>query len=231
MKLAAILISVVASNFAYPAQAEDSPKSFQCPESLPSDAAREEAVKSYVDWVTKNHPDWTISQIAASRVALLEAHHCERTLAYMRAEARKSNSPASVRQACIRPNGTRYFTAAGGGNCAPVPIESGWVNFQLSQDYIVDVLPDRIVREADGVKLWTQFFLAAPSDSSDARWRYDHLKSVTKYFCKTKQMLLIQGTYSLRGTVTYERLSNEAVTEEIEPGTVSEELYDYVCRA
>lgn len=57
---------------------------FACPESLESHEAREAAVTQFVDWAKSAHPDWTLQDLAGYRIRLLEAHHCDATLAAIR---------------------------------------------------------------------------------------------------------------------------------------------------
>jgi len=53
----------------------------QCPEHLPNDEARQAAAKSFLLWIQKHHPDWTINQVIDLRVRLLTSHHSDKTLA------------------------------------------------------------------------------------------------------------------------------------------------------
>jgi hypothetical protein len=70
-----------------PATDEELSAVFLCPESLLDDKARETAVEAFVEWVVDHHPDWTLEQLAGFRLRLLASHHCEATLAAIRAEA------------------------------------------------------------------------------------------------------------------------------------------------
>jgi hypothetical protein len=66
-------------------------RTFVCPESLPSDAARKDAVKLFVEQYAAIHPETTIAQFTYYRISLLEKHHCSVTLAAMGL----SDSPAA----------------------------------------------------------------------------------------------------------------------------------------
>lgn len=114
-------------------------------------------------------------------------------------------------------------------NCQSQFLEETWDNFAITRHFIADYMPTKIVRENDGIKVWTQFFFAEPVSSDDAKWHYDYVKGVTKYYCGIRQMMLIQATYFYKSERIYERLSNEAVMEEIEPDTLSETLYTKLC--
>jgi len=59
-------------------------KSFQCPESLPSKEAREEAVLKFITWAQQAHPEWTIKEFVDYRMKLLVAHKCTATLEKIR---------------------------------------------------------------------------------------------------------------------------------------------------
>lgn len=58
----------------------DFSKTFHCPEALPSDSARADAVHNFLLWAQQSHPDLTIEEIVELRIRLLEEHHCEKTL-------------------------------------------------------------------------------------------------------------------------------------------------------
>ena len=58
---------------------------FQCPDRLPSDAARTAELMAYLDWMRSLHPDWSMPKVTGFRLYLLEEHHCDRTLAVIQA--------------------------------------------------------------------------------------------------------------------------------------------------
>lgn len=207
----------------------DFSKSFRCPEDLPTDKAREKSVQTFLTWVQQSHPNLTIRKTVELRAKLLEEHYCEKTLANMRSSSALVEN-GSPRNLCTSDDGRRYFSDELAAHCVPVPLEHGWANFHSEPKVVVDVMPSKRVKERDGTKIWAQFFLAEPVPSDDGRWSYDYVKSITKYFCGTKQQLLIQGTYSLKGSRVYERSATESLMEEIEPGTLAEGLYNYACK-
>ncbi|MDR7295463.1 uncharacterized protein YecT (DUF1311 family) [Pelomonas aquatica] len=53
---------------------------FVCPESLPTDAMRQQESKRFLDGVANAHPNWTLADVIAHRVALLTEHGCTQTL-------------------------------------------------------------------------------------------------------------------------------------------------------
>jgi hypothetical protein len=56
---------------------------FQCPEALANDEARATELKAFLDWMRSQHPGWSMPKVTGSRLYLLEAHHCDKTLAYI----------------------------------------------------------------------------------------------------------------------------------------------------
>jgi hypothetical protein len=59
-------------------------KSFECPESLPNKAARDEAVRNFIAWARAAHPDWTLEEFVDYRMRLLVTHKCTATLERIR---------------------------------------------------------------------------------------------------------------------------------------------------
>jgi len=88
MKLNRLPLILLAAAFAVPALAQSADKdklaevdrNFVCPENLPTDAARQEAVKQYLLSVGDAWPGVTVNQMIAFRVALLNKHNCTKTL-------------------------------------------------------------------------------------------------------------------------------------------------------
>jgi len=62
---------------------------FECPEALKDDAARRAASRDFSAWVHRSHPDWTAAKLTGYRLYVLEKHHCDKSIAAMRADAAK----------------------------------------------------------------------------------------------------------------------------------------------
>ncbi|NOU01916.1 MAG: hypothetical protein HOO95_10145 [Gallionella sp.] len=202
--------------------------SFQCPENIPTEQKQKKALSDFINWAMQKYPNITTEQFVALRLEMLEKNKCAKTLASIKSN--ESPEASNNRYQCLKGNGSLYFSSVGGEECQSVPLEADWVNFRVEPDLIVDIIPSKVVKEIDGTKIWSQYYLAQVASSSDGAWKYNYVKSVTKYFCKTKQQLLIQGVYYLNGEIQHERLSNESIIEEIEPGTISELILDYACK-
>lgn len=131
---------------------------------------------------------------------------------------------------CLSDNGGKYISHKNTDTCVPYTVPKGWITVMATENDIVDIMPNTIVREKDGVKIWAHFYSAQPSTMENNDIQYDGVKSISKYYCNKKQTRMIQATYTLGRTIVYERLANEAIMEEIEPGTVNEKIYEYVCK-
>jgi hypothetical protein len=59
---------------------------FRCPEALPTAEDRDQAVLQFINWAQEAHGDWTIPQVLAFRMQLLEKHDCQETLENIRAQ-------------------------------------------------------------------------------------------------------------------------------------------------
>ena len=204
-------------------------KSFQCPESLPTKEAREEAVLKFIAWAQQAHPEWTVEEFVEYRTQLLVDHHCDATLAII-----KRNSvapvPNSVRYRCPDKAGRAFFTNRLTEACVPVPLTAGWTNFVENSEFLLDIQMSTVVREAGGVLIWTHYYLAEPLGTSDG-WEYDEMIARSTFYCGKRQTKLLEGTYRLRGQVVHTATQAEAYLEEVEPGTLSEDLYLQLCPA
>lgn len=207
----------------------DYSKTFQCPENLTTAQDQKNSLQEFLNWAQKKYPDLTVAKVVELRTKLLKEHHCNKTLAKIQESSHEVQAQNPItRYQCLKNNGGLYFSTVRNEKCKSIQLEAGWENFLTEEGFMVDINPSKIVREKDGAKIWARFYLAQPS--SGGSFTYNYVQSVTKYFCQSKQQLLIQGTYRLNGAVRFERLSTEAVMEEIEPGTISELLLNYVCK-
>lgn len=124
----------------------------------------------------------------------------------------------------------RFFAQENSGGCVWVRHEE---NSQLifgSMNYVFTYFPDSVVRENNSVKYWYNAYFPNPyPDSEHGRFEYDQVKAATKLDCKRRQQTFIQGTYFLNSKTVYERSAKASIVEEIEPGTVAEQLLLRFC--
>jgi hypothetical protein len=86
ISIAAVIgaVSLTAGTHAVPPPSHATEYSFVCPEALPTDQARVNALGDFVQWFRARHPDTTVGGMLAARYALLESHHCKQTLTNIR---------------------------------------------------------------------------------------------------------------------------------------------------
>jgi len=130
---------------------------------------------------------------------------------------------------CLDADNKKYISYEYTDTCVDYTVPDGWITVMATENNIVDIMPNTIVREKDGVKIWAHFYSAQLNSMGKNDIQYDGMKSISKFYCKKKQTKMIQATYTLGRDVVYERLEDEAIMEEIEPGTVNEKIYEYVC--
>ena len=208
-------------------------RQFQCPENLKNDKERELNINDTNIWfATNSGQPLTLNNLISFRMKLLTEHNCTVTLSNIAKQNANSanNTSQPGRYLCKVANGTKTFDKENTGNCISISLERDWKNIVFSNTAVVDVLPLKIVREGDNVKIWSQFYLAKSYAYTNPQFNYDRLKQISRFLCKSKQVQLIQGTYMLGEKVMYDRLSNEMITEEIEPGTINETIYNYACK-
>jgi hypothetical protein len=70
-------------------------RTFVCPESLPSDEARNDAVKLFLEEAAAVQPTITVKQLTEFRVAMLKKHKCRATLANIAVAPAATAAPAT----------------------------------------------------------------------------------------------------------------------------------------
>lgn len=71
-------------------------RTFVCPEDLPTDQARQDAVKLFLEQVAAVQPKVTLREITEYRVSLLKKHQCSQTLANIITDPAQTSNPAPV---------------------------------------------------------------------------------------------------------------------------------------
>ncbi|MDR7134557.1 uncharacterized protein J2X06_001741 [Lysobacter niastensis] len=67
-------------------------KAFHCPEDLPTDEARTDALTAFLQTARREHPNITTSELLSLRVRLIHDHQCDRTLASMASPPKSGRS-------------------------------------------------------------------------------------------------------------------------------------------
>ncbi len=96
-QLTLVLLAVALPAHAEPDKAKlaEIDRSFTCPETLPDGAAKQNALKQFVDQVAAAWPEVTIAQFTAFRMTVLEKHGCTQTLEAVRQHNQDSGKAPS----------------------------------------------------------------------------------------------------------------------------------------
>jgi hypothetical protein len=144
-----------------------------------------------------------------------------------------ANAATGTRYLCTRDGRRSFSETPQGVSCSVLHDEPGWTAIVSSPNFIVSYHPASVVREGDTVTAGFQVNLASPvsyvgSDGSD-KFQYDSIRASYRFYCLARQQVLIQGTYKLGTKNVHERLSSEAILEEIKPNTIAETLLKFFC--
>lgn len=91
---AVLLLACLDPGFARgsPLSDEQFATTFRCPELFATDEDRDRATDGFLTWARSQHGDWTMDQLIAYRVRLLERHHCEKTLTNVHAHGQDATT-------------------------------------------------------------------------------------------------------------------------------------------
>ena len=111
MKLLKLVPTLMAAMAASAAQAQNAEqkmvaqidRTFVCPEYLATDEARNDALKLFLKQVTTAKPSVTVEEAIQFRVAMLQKHECNETLAHI--DVSPVDNPAADLKAAQHPSG------------------------------------------------------------------------------------------------------------------------------
>jgi hypothetical protein len=155
-------------------------RDFVCPEQMPSDAARMAALKAFMENVAKATPDASVLHILEFRRALLEKHHCERTLQNMQQADARVLGGAVLDQPWLPINGPPR---------AELYVSAGFLRLYID--------PRRPTEHAVETFVRTKF--PAPAETNVTHVRYDEVVSHNVYYCQSHAYALVQNDYFLGG--------------------------------
>lgn len=144
--------------------------------------------------------------------------------------ASHASAEGARRYRCTDSNGERRFTQTHEKGCEEIRLGRGWKNFGVLPSAIVDIRPADIISVGDARSIWVRFYLAQVAQDVHGKWRYDYVESQHRFFCGKRETRLVRGTYKLHNRTVYLKRPQEAVNESVDPGTVNEALYRFVCK-
>ncbi len=178
-------VSAAAAAPAVPASVDSQ---FVCPEALPNDQARREALRAFLKSVAAVRGATVMDSIYFRRV-LLQKHGCQKTLQNMR------NADAAVQAAVDRGDVSNV-------NWLPVQYQGPpGVRVELAA---FDLQPTRDPRDAaePAVEVYVKLTVPSPRETNVTHTMYDTVVSHDIFYCRSARYALIENDYFLSGKRT-----------------------------
>jgi len=155
-------------------------KAFICPESLPDEKTRMNALHDFLDAVTRAAPDKSLPDVLVYRRTLLRTHGCTQTLKSLDA------ADAAVARGDIQDQ-------------AWFPLNSGLAGVELSvsSSYLKLYNDSRLAGRA--VETYARIDLSRPARTNVTHVAYDQVVSHVVYYCQAHAYALIENDYFLTG--------------------------------
>lgn len=181
----------------------------KCPEQYKSQKEIDKHYKQLFKEYIIIHPNATLDDFLEYRYNWLIKNNCVGTLQTSNNNIAKHDIPNSGIYMSISKDEHKYFTRFNEAESVPYTLPKGWKNLYMSHNVVIDVKTNNIIKEKDGIKIWTHIYMTEAAISNEHHFKYDGVKGLNKFYCKKKQVMLIHGTYTLGRRIVYERSSNE----------------------
>ncbi len=196
-------------------------RGFICPETLPNDQARAEALRAFFTAVRSEAPHATILDAVHFRYETLQKHGCRQTLQQMQAAAAPSSDP---------PGEITWLPVPFGG----APGET----LAISDIGLVPVVDPRWPAE-HAVKAYVKLTFPSAQESNPIHVNYDTVISHNIYYCESGRYALIENDYFLSGKPAFQdpspatHIGSTDVYEitPVRPGSPNEAAVPPACRA
>lgn len=182
-------------------------RTFICPEDLPSDEARNSAVKLFLEQLAAVEPNITVSELGEYRMSLLKKHECRQTLANI------ANSGSGAKTGGTNP--TDHWVQAG----RIVTNQSG-ITITVDMDSMVSAGPDRM-------RVWIKYRNDNPdSDGVQETLVYEQLDCARRLHAT---MSLVR--YSADSRVMSNDKGSASDNEPIIPDSLLAHILPFTCAA
>jgi hypothetical protein len=207
LSLALLPIAGAFAQSALDAKLDDIDRSFVCPENQPSDQARRDAVKQFLEQMTALQPSPTIGQVMDFRAALLRKHNCTKTLANMEAGAQSSEENPNIADRSSKDRWEQIEKTSGAN---PITVS-------------VDV--DRVVVGPEYTRIWIRYLNDQP-DQKKAKQQLVH----EKIDCLKKSHLAVSlYAYDVNGQVLFGGSDESGELDPVTQGTLLADVLPFVC--
>jgi hypothetical protein len=203
----------------------DSPTStikrqFVCPEMLPNDQARSDALRKFMDSMSKIAPDEGIVDVLNYRKVLLQKHGCIKTLDALQASREAVLNGAVSQQT--------WFPVLNNSN----------VSLSVSMSYIEPYFDPRY-SSSRAIDTYVKTTFATNQQTNVTHHAFDEVVSHSVYYCDNKQYALIENDYFLSGAEVFKDPSVASVVASTNvydvvptpPGSLNEIAARWACQA
>ena len=193
---------------------------FVCPETLPSDQARTDALSNFMESMSKAAPDEGIVDVLRYRKLLLQKHACTETLRSLQASRNAILDGAVLEQAWI-----------------PV-LNNPNVGLSVSTSYI-ESFTDPRYPSSRAIDTYVKITFTTNQQTNVTRHVYDTVVSHNVYYCGKRQYALIENDYFLSGTEIFKDQSVASLVASTNvydvaptpPGSLNELAANWTCQA
>jgi hypothetical protein len=182
-------------------------RTFVCPEDLPSDEARDTALKLFLQQVAAIEPKTTVGDMISYRVSLLKKHQCRQTLANLAQSATPSEEPTS--------HPASHWEHAG-----RVVNNGNGVTIAVDMDSMVDAGPGRM-------RTWIRYTNDKPDANDVKEWMiYEQLDCARSY-----HSTMSLYSYAEDGHIISSEKGSTADEEPIIPDSILAGILPFTCAA
>jgi hypothetical protein len=207
LSLAALPIVGAFGQSARDPKLDDIDRAFVCPESLPGDQARVDAIKRFLEQMTALQPSPSIGQIMDFRASLLRKHNCRKTLENMESSTKSSEENSNIADRSSKDHWQ----------------ELGKISGPNSITVSVDV--DRVVVGPQYVRIWVKYLNDQP-DQKNVKEQLVH----EKIDCEKKSHLAVSlYAYDSSGHVVYGGSDESGKPDPVLQGSLLAEVLPGVC--
>ncbi len=194
---------------------------FVCPEALPNDRARGDALRAFFNAIRSEAPHATIMDAVHFRYETLQKHGCRQTLQHMEAATvPTSDQPGELTWLPVQFDGPPGETLA------------------ISDIGLVPVVDPRLPAE-HAVNAYVKMTFSRPQDANVTHVSYDTVISHNVYYCGTARYALVENDYFLSGKQTLRdpspatRVGSTEVYDisPVRPGSPNAAVVQSACRA
>ena len=182
-------------------------RTFVCPENFPTDQARKDAIKHFLEQMTALQPSPSIGQIMDIRAALLRKHNCRKTLDNIESSTKSSEENSSIADSSSKDHWQEIGKISG------------------TSTTTVSIDADRVVAGPKYVRIWIKYINEQP-DQKNVKEQLVH----EKIDCESKSHLATSlFAYDSNGHVVYGGSDASRGPNPVIQGSLLDHILPFVC--